>query len=228
MRKQFYSFLIVAFLALIACRAPYAQHRGIAGDSPINPRHAFAHKLFAGVPNFGEVNKTLYRGGQPSKRGFEALAEMGIGIVVDLRGSRESERKQVTSLSMRYVSIPWHCFRPRDEVFARFLALLRKNPDQKVFVHCRLGDDRTGMMIAAYRMAEQRWTRAEAKREMEEYGFSRLHHLICPGLSSYEENFPHRLKSSPAFQGFSRAGKPAGRSSLPFNLQLPYLLLPSS
>jgi protein tyrosine phosphatase (PTP) superfamily phosphohydrolase (DUF442 family) len=218
----------VASLALIACRAPYAQHQDMAGDSSINPERVLAHQPFPGVPNFGEVNKALYRGGQPSKGGFEALAKMGIAIVVDLRGSRKSERKQVTSLGMRYVPIPWHCFRVRDEIFARFLALLRANPGRKVFVHCRLGDDRTGMMIAAYRMAEQGWTAAEAKREMKEYGFTWFHHLICPGVSSYEESFPQRLKSSPAFQGLRPAGKHAGRSALaPFNSQLPCLLLPS-
>jgi hypothetical protein len=31
--------------------------------------------------------------------------------------------------------------------------------------------DRTGRMIAAYRMAEQGWTAEEAKKEMEAYGF---------------------------------------------------------
>jgi len=49
---------------------------------------------------------------------------------------------------MQYVAIPWHCPFPRDETFARFLRLMRDNPNKKVFVHCRLGDDRTGMMIA--------------------------------------------------------------------------------
>jgi protein tyrosine phosphatase (PTP) superfamily phosphohydrolase (DUF442 family) len=219
MTRQFCAFLIAVSLATTACRVPNSHYRGRAG--------VFAHKPLPEVRNFGEVSERLYRGGQPSKRGFQALAKMGIGMVVDLRGSRESERKQVTGLGMQYVSIPWHCFRPRDKIFARFLTLLRENPDQKVFVHCRLGDDRTGMMIAAYRMAEQGWTAAEAKREMEEYGFSRFHHLICPGLASYEENFPHRLHSSPAFQGLSPAGNHTNRpASLPSNLQFPYLLLP--
>ncbi len=78
--------------------------------------------------------------------------------------------------------------------------LLRENPNKKVFVHCRLGDDRTGMMIAAYRMAEEGWTAAEARKEMEKFGFTRWHHLICPGLASYETSFPQRLQTSPAFQ----------------------------
>lgn len=130
---------------------------------------------------------------------------MGIGIVVDLRGSSDSERKQVNSLGMQYVDLHWFCVHPRDEVFARFLTLLRQNPGKKVFVHCRTGYDRTGMMIAAYRMVEQGWSAAEARKEMERNGFTWFHHLICPTLASYEEDFPHRFKTKPAFEHLRHA-----------------------
>jgi protein tyrosine/serine phosphatase len=65
-----------------------------------------------------------------------------------------------------YVALPWDCYSPHDEHFAQFLTLLRQNRGKKVFVHCRDGDDRTGMDIAAYRMAEQAWTAQAAKEEM--------------------------------------------------------------
>jgi tyrosine-protein phosphatase SIW14 len=121
--------------------------------------------------------------------------------VIDLRGYRESERKIVRNLGMQYVAMHWECSFPKDKTFAEFLALLRKNAGKKVFVHCRLGDDRTAMMIASYRMAEEGWSAEKAKLEMEKYGFSFAHrNLICPGLSSYEEKFPHRFKTSPAFR----------------------------
>ena len=161
----------------------------------------FARRLtIKGIPNVGEVTPELYRGAQPTTQGFEALASMGINIVVDMSGGR-NERERVTKLGMQYVSIPWHCPFPRDDVFARFLALIRQNPGKKVFVHCRLGDDRTGMSIAAYRMAEQGWTAKEAMQEMEAYGFSLAHHFICPRLSSYEASFPKRFSTEPAFRG---------------------------
>jgi tyrosine-protein phosphatase SIW14 len=153
------------------------------------------------LPNFSEATTTLYRGGQPSKRGFRILAKMGINIVIDLRGSRESERKIVTDLGMQYVALPWQCSFPKDKTFVRFLTLLRENPGKKVFVHCRLGDDRTGMMIASYRMAREGWSAERAETEMEKFGFNFAHRrLICPGLSSYEASFPHRFKTSPAFR----------------------------
>jgi tyrosine-protein phosphatase SIW14 len=159
-----------------------------------------ARKLIQeGVPSFGEVTPTLYRGAQPTKEGFRNLAKMGVNIVVDLRGSRESERKLVTDLGMQYVPLPWRCYHPQDENFAQFLTLIRENPGKKVFVHCRVGDDRTGMEIAAYRMAQQGWTAKEARAEMEAYGVNWFHRMICEGLLSYEETFPERLRTSPAF-----------------------------
>lgn len=153
------------------------------------------------LPNFGEASTTLYHGGQPSKAGFRTLAKMGVSIVVDLRGSRDSERKIVTHLGMQYVPMPWECSFPKDRVFAEFLTLLRKNSGKEIFVHCRLGDDRTAMIIASYRMAEEGWSAERAKLEMEKFGFSFAHrNLICPGLSSYEEQFPHEFKTNPAFR----------------------------
>jgi len=161
------------------------------------------------VPDFAEITPTLYRGGQPRKHGFEALAKMGIQIVIDLRGNRSSERVEVTSLGMQYVPMHWECSFPKDKTFADFLALIRKNSGKKIFVHCRVGDDRTGMMIAAYRMAEEGWTAKQAMEEMTKYGFSLPHRrLICPRLSEYEENFPERFASKPEFEEL-RSTKPA-------------------
>jgi hypothetical protein len=187
-------------LLLAPLSAAADVYPGATSPSPAR-QSSLSKSMRKDLPNFGEVSTILYRGGQPSKVGFRILAKMGINIVVDLRGSRDSERKIVTHLGIRYVALPWHCSFPRDKVFAQFLTLLRNNPGKKVFVHCRLGDDRTGMMIASYRMAQQGWSAEKAEKEMEKFGFSFTHRrLICPGLSSYEEKFPQRFKSSPAFR----------------------------
>ena len=191
-----------AILALLAptLSAVADVYPGATSSSPAQ-RSSLSKSMRKNLPNFGEATTTLYRGGQPSQGGFRILARLGINIVVDLRGSRASERKIVTHLGMQYVALPWHCSFPKDKVFAQFLKLLRNNPGKKVFVHCRLGDDRTGMMIATYRMARQGWSAEKAEKEMEKFGFSFTHRrLICPGLSSYEENFPRRFQSGHAFR----------------------------
>ncbi len=154
-----------------------------------------------GLPNLGEVTPALYRGAQPTAEGIETLQKMGIDIVVDMRaGPHESEEQTVTQRGMRYISIPSACYSPKDDTFAQFLAVVRENPDKKIFVHCQLGADRTGMAVASYRMAEQGWSADQAMREMQVFGFSSAHHMMCPGLATYEKDFPERLKTNPAFQ----------------------------
>jgi tyrosine-protein phosphatase SIW14 len=209
--KLSYRLIISSVLVAGLSAAGIALQRADAPVSISTKKHSLGRPLtIAGVPNAGEATPTLYRGGQPTAQGFKTLANMGINIVVDLRGSRQSESEQVTKLGMQYISIPWHCPFPKDDAFARFLTLLRQNPGKKVFVHCRLGDDRTGMTIAAYRMAEENWTAIEAKQEMEAFGFTLPHHFICPSLSSYEETFPQRFRSDPAFHSLrAPASSPA-------------------
>ncbi|HKV43027.1 MAG TPA: tyrosine-protein phosphatase [Blastocatellia bacterium] len=160
-----------------------------------------SRKHYSGLPNFGEVTPNLFRGGQPGADGLKALKKMGVSIVVDMRGGHsEHEKRAAEELGMEYVSIPWHCPLPADEPFIKFLKVIEKNHGRKVFVHCRLGDDRTGMAIASYRMAEEGWTSEEALKEMELFGFTGVHKLICPGLNHYEKSFPKHLKTNPAFQ----------------------------
>jgi protein tyrosine phosphatase (PTP) superfamily phosphohydrolase (DUF442 family) len=188
--------LLLAFTICLGA-APPQIHKGTA---PSADRSLGRHRVLHGVRNFGEVTPMLYRGGQPTHEGFERLSQMGINIVVDVGRSRRDE-KQIKQLGMHYVSLPWYCPFPKDDVFKHFLKLVKENPDKKIFVHCRLGDDRTGMMIAAYRMGVQGWTAEEAMEEMHSFGYTAVHHLMCPGLAGYEKSFPELLKKNPSLQG---------------------------
>lgn len=128
---------------------------------------------------------------------------MGIAVVVDTGRSKRDEAL-IKSLGMTYVSLPWYCPFPKDRVFERFIEIVRQNPRKKIFVHCRFGDDRTGMMIAAYRMGAEGWTAKEAMQEMHEFGYGTIHHLMCPGLARYEKSFPQRLQKDVAFKSLGR------------------------
>jgi protein tyrosine phosphatase (PTP) superfamily phosphohydrolase (DUF442 family) len=194
--------LISLILAIAVSSAQEASHAD--DNAATRSKRGFGHKRkVKGIDNFGEVTPTLFRGGQPTDEAFESLAKMGVDIVVDTRGGNRAGRegREVERHGMKYVSIPWHCPFPHDDVFVKFLKLVRDNPKKKIFVHCRLGDDRTGMMVAAYRMAREGWSADEAMVEMQHFGFSSAHHFICPRLASYEQNFPGHLKSNPDFNG---------------------------
>jgi len=166
-----------------------------------------------GVANFGRVTPTLYRGAQPTTEGFQALKKRGVEIVInfrDERGKIEPERRLVENLGIRYVSIPIGASRdPTNEQVAKFLELVRANPQKEIFVHCRLGADRTGVMVAVYRMAAQNWTPQQALTEMRAFHY---HHFWWPHYQRYAEHFPALLGADPklraVFSGPAAAGAP--------------------
>ena len=198
MTLKFANALQVGIAGLMLCGSAHAQENPKPAVAAVE--HVFAQKLAVqGVPNFGQVSPSLFRGAQPSGDGFQALAKMGVGIVVDLRGEGDNEREQVTRLGMEYVALPSQCSHMTAEGIAKFLTILREHPDKKVFVHCHYGVDRTGMMVAAYRIS-QGWTAEESRREMESFGFSFKHRMVCHGLGSFESNFPSAFANSAAFE----------------------------
>src|SRR5246127_3227876 len=151
-----------------------------------------AEKLkIEGVPNAGKVSDGLIRGAQPSAQGLAELKKLGVTTIVDLRGNTGPvtwERAQAESLGMRFIDIPVSGWSPpSNSQVAEFLKLFQQDPTQKIFVHCYYGSDRTGVMVAAYRMAQQHWTPDQAAAEMDSFGF---HYHLYPAMKSYVRRFP--------------------------------------
>ncbi len=177
----------------------FAQTAAPASAPPIFPSAPGQKLHLAGIPNAGKVTDVLYRGAQPKEVGLSELKMLGITTIVDLRGeNREKvawERKRAESLGMRFVHIPVSGWSPpTDEQVAQFLSLLHDNPGQKIFVHCRFGEDRTSVFIAAYRIASEKWSAEQAIKEMYFFGFNGLWH---PSMKLYVQDFPARLNSAP-------------------------------
>jgi len=122
-----------------------------------------------GINNFHQIDANVYRGGQPTETGFKYLASVGVKVVIDLRehdGRALAEEKVVTASGMRYVNVPMTGLTPptADET-RKILALLEDPAAGPVFVHCKRGADRTGAVIAAYRIDHDKWDNARALRE---------------------------------------------------------------
>ncbi|SRR5579883_1004805 len=133
----------------------------------------------SGVPNFHKVNDLVYRGGQPSRAGFHNLAALGVKTVIDLRQagehSRADEESWVKAGGMRYVNIPLAGLSaPRDADVAKALAILNDSAAGPVFIHCRRGADRTGTIVACYRVWHDHWQNRQALEEARRLGMSRL------------------------------------------------------
>lgn len=132
------------------------------------------------LPNFGRVSPTLYRGAQPTAEGFRRLEKMGVKTIIDLRAFHNDEAL-VAGTHLRVVRIACNPLAMREKDVIAFLKVVNDPAIAPVFVHCEFGADRTGMMVAAYRMAMQGWSNEQAAEELPAYGF----HEALGGIRAY-------------------------------------------
>lgn len=129
-----------------------------------------------GIRNFGQINQNVYRGAQPTDDGVRYLAKIGVKVLLDLRGPGErstSEEQLAAALGMRYVNVPMSGLIPPTAAETDAVLALLENPaNGPVFVHCRRGADRTGAVIAAYRIEHDGWNSDRALKEAVSWGMS--------------------------------------------------------
>src|SRR5262245_28081496 len=141
------------------------------------------------LPNFHQVNENLYRGAQPQRGGLKKLSELGIKTIVNLRGASEDTRKEqgeAEASGMRYFNIPMPSLgRPTDGQVERALAIIDSQENWPVFVHCQRGADRTGVIIAAYRISHEQWTDEQAVAEAKRFGLAGIQFRKKGYISDY-------------------------------------------
>ena len=122
------------------------------------------------MPNLYRISGELYRGDQPSAQGMQNLKDLGLKTIINLR-SFHSDRDEIGDTGLAYEHITMKAWHPEEEDVVRFLKIVTDPKRAPVLVHCQHGADRTGTMIAVYRIAVQGWSKDEAIREMTEGGF---------------------------------------------------------
>jgi protein tyrosine/serine phosphatase len=130
------------------------------------------------LPNFHQVDANLFRGGQPAEGGVSRLKALGIRAIVNLRYEPDlvkAEQAEATASGIAYYNIPMRGLnRPTDAQVTRILGLIDDPANRPVFVHCKAGSDRTGAIVACYRIARAEWTAERAIREAFDYGMMRI------------------------------------------------------
>ena len=158
------------------------------------PAHWATPVSAPGVPNLYRVNASLYRSAQPTRDGLAGIdedaplvnGEPPIKTVVSLRTFRADAPIDADSSTLTLVRIPAQSWHPEDEDVVRFLRIATDPALQPVLVHCRRGADRTGTMVAIYRVVVEGWTKSDAIDEMTQggYGF----HPVWQNLVRYIED----------------------------------------
>ncbi|HYY55736.1 MAG TPA: dual specificity protein phosphatase family protein [Pyrinomonadaceae bacterium] len=128
------------------------------------------------LPNFHQVNDRLWRGAQPREGGIRKLAALGVKTILNLRAEDSralTEEREAHVAGLRYFNVAMEGLdRPKDEMVDRALAIINDPANQPVFVHCKHGADRTGTVVAIYRITHDGWSSEQALHEAKQYGLS--------------------------------------------------------
>lgn len=130
-----------------------------------------------GILNFGKVNERIYRGAQPDTNGINNLKCLGVRSIISLRepgSSWKQEAAAAQTAGLVCTNIPLSGMSaPKPEQVRQILATIDNLPGP-VFIHCAHGCDRTGTIVACYRIQHDKWSTAAAMAEADRYGMSRL------------------------------------------------------
>jgi len=126
------------------------------------------------IKNFGQMDDRFFRGAQPEPGDYQALADLGIKTIIDLRNDpTDYEKKAAEAVGMKYVNIQMSGWKsPKDLQIQEFLTLINDPATGSFFVHCKAGIHRTGVAGAVYRFTKYGWGFDQAYQEMKNYDFS--------------------------------------------------------
>jgi hypothetical protein len=162
-----------------------------AATSPRPETWATPVPAHPGLPNLHRINATLYRAAQPTRDGFVFLsaqprlsdADAPIKTVVSLRTFNDDAPLLPAASGLHLEQIRCKTWHPEDEDVIKFLRIVTTPAMQPVLVHCLHGSDRTGTMVAIYRIAYQGWSKGQATDEMVNGGFG--YHPMWQNLLHY-------------------------------------------
>jgi len=165
------SLTFTLLLAFSMCSCASVSKQGIAGECSNNLGSAIK-KFCVVTPN------VLWRGARPHKDGAAWLIQQGVRTVVNLELIHDDKRafsratvENANNYKVGYFRIhDWEPFRVLapsvvDDHVAHFLAIVSQQP-KPVYVHCRYGKNRAGVMVAAYRVLIEGVSDEEAIEEM--------------------------------------------------------------
>lgn len=184
------SIFVATLLALVVFASP-----SVLADTASRPATwATAISGVDGMGNLFQVTPGLYRSRQPSTQALKNILAQHplvegsepVRTVVSLLTSDDDGAVLGKSPAVHHEWLKFSPFHPDTQDVVKFLRIVTTPSLQPVLVHCAQGSDRTGMMVAIYRIVVQGWSKDEALKEMIDggYGF----HLFWQDLVQYVRN----------------------------------------
>lgn len=130
------------------------------------------------LPNMFKMNDYVYRGGRPTLAGMKQLKKMGVTTILNIEndeGAIVNDKKLAAAVGLRWITVPFATFKkPSDAKVDYVLKLLQDRSLGPIYLHCKHGRDRTGMIMGLYRVEVDGWHPKTAYKEMKDRGFRTL------------------------------------------------------
>lgn len=169
---------------------------GIAGTAITAPAQVSTTNEFPDIKigNFGKMDDHLYRGAQPEKADYAALAALGVKTVIDLRNDpTEYEKSSVEAVGMKYINIPMSGWKyANDKDVDHFMQIMNDPATGVAYVHCKAGKHRTGLVGAVYRFNKYGWDYDQAYKEMKKYNYTSW--PVHFNIKSYVKDYSERMQ----------------------------------
>lgn len=127
------------------------------------------------IPNLFKMNDNLYRGGRLTAAGMKQLKKMGVTTIINIENDADAikvDKNFAAANGLRYISIPFDTWStPSDAKVDGVLKLLQDRSLGPIYLHCKHGRDRTGMIMGLYRVEVDGWDSKTAYKEMKDRGF---------------------------------------------------------
>src|SRR5262245_9585355 len=122
------------------------------------------------VQNLYKIEDGLYRGAQPTSDGFRELTALGVKTVLRVSGGAGDDAL-IPKDSLKLFHVPMHAWSLRDDRVLEALRVMTDPANRPLIIHCQHGADRTGALVALYRVVVQGWTKEKAVEEMTQGGY---------------------------------------------------------
>lgn len=151
----------------------------------------------APLANLVQVRPGLYRGGHPSAAGLKQLQQLGVKTIIDLEVADfveatpwaiKRELEDAPKYGIKVIHKPMSAFEPAlsgrfDTQMDSIIKELGNASNGTIYVHCKHGRDRTGLVIGLERVYVENWAPKKAYQEMLDRGFR----TFFLGLREYYE-----------------------------------------
>ncbi|MDO9183766.1 MAG: tyrosine-protein phosphatase [Bacteriovorax sp.] len=176
---------------------------------------SISNNLFAAstkpITNFSKVNEAIYRGARlTSIEAAQYLTTFKVKTIINLQGGDldsdigiiipwaepgerpeniAKEKANAISLGMRFFHAPLNSLEPitnlEDSLIDQILDFMHDPTNQPVFIHCEHGADRTGLLVALYRVKYEGMSIEAARAEWIKNGHNKLHQIFTGDLDDY-------------------------------------------